>query len=66
MKRLRSIPLHASILLGLVLGATAGGLSNLMLGADSPRLVWFANNVTDPIGQSFLRLLLLMVVPLVF
>lgn len=59
-------PLHTRILLGLVLGAGAGGISNAVLGAASPRLVWIANNLTEPIGQFFLRLLLLLVVPLVF
>ena len=59
-------PLHTRILLGLVLGAGAGGIGNAVLGATSPRLVWMANNLTEPIGQLFLRLLLLLVVPLVF
>lgn len=62
----RSIPLHTRILIALVLGAGAGGIANAVLGPTSPRLVWTATNLTEPVGQLFLRLLLLLVVPLVF
>ncbi len=62
----RAIPLHSRILLGLVLGAGAGGIANAILGASSTRLAWVASNLTEPVGQFFLRLLLLLVVPLVF
>jgi dicarboxylate/amino acid:cation (Na+ or H+) symporter, DAACS family len=44
----------------------AGVAANLLLGTAHPRLSWFVLNVTDPIGQLFLRLLLLTVIPLVF
>src|SRR4029453_17834853 len=33
---------------------------------DQPRVVWIIDNITQPIGQIFLRLLLMIVVPLVF
>jgi dicarboxylate/amino acid:cation (Na+ or H+) symporter, DAACS family len=62
----RVIPLHTKILIGLVLGALAGGIVNAMAGADSPQLQFVIDQITDPIGQLFLRLLLLLVVPLVF
>ncbi|MCI0451004.1 MAG: dicarboxylate/amino acid:cation symporter [Candidatus Latescibacteria bacterium] len=62
----RGVPLHARILFGLVAGAGAGGISNAILGASSPGLAWTASNITEPVGQFFLRLLLLLVVPLVF
>jgi len=61
-----SIPLHTRILIALVLGAGAGGIANAVLGPTSPRLIWTATNLTEPVGQFFLRLLLLLVVPLVF
>ena len=51
---------------GLGIGIFAGIAANLALGSDNPRLNWFVLNVTDPIGQLFLRLLLLTVIPLVF
>src|SRR5687768_44342 len=62
----RPIPLHTKILIGLVAGATLGGTLHWVLGGDSPSLRALVDHVTDPIGQVFLRLLLLLVVPLVF
>jgi DAACS family dicarboxylate/amino acid:cation (Na+ or H+) symporter len=62
----RGMALHNRILLGLTIGATLGVLANALLGADHPGLQWFVRNVTEPIGQLFLRLLLMIVVPLVF
>lgn len=62
----RKLPLHTKILIGLIVGAIAGGTLNSILGADSQRLKLFVDHITDPIGQLFLRLLLLLVIPLVF
>lgn len=62
----RKMPLHTKILIGLVAGALLGGTLNLTLGGDDPNLTWFATQITEPVGQLFLRLLLLLVVPLVF
>ena len=62
----RGIPLHTKILLGLVLGATAGVLANSFIGRDNPQLVWAVDNVAQPVGQVFLRMLFMVVVPLVF
>jgi DAACS family dicarboxylate/amino acid:cation (Na+ or H+) symporter len=61
----RGMPLHTRILLGLVIGAAAGVACNL-LWKDVPELVWFTDNVAGPVGQVFLRLLFMVVVPLVF
>jgi DAACS family dicarboxylate/amino acid:cation (Na+ or H+) symporter len=67
------LSLPTRILLGLVLGAAAGTTLNLLLapakGVESvayDRLQWVANNVANPVGQVFLRLLFMVVVPLVF
>ncbi|HUP45616.1 MAG TPA: dicarboxylate/amino acid:cation symporter [Thermoanaerobaculia bacterium] len=62
----RAIPLHTKILIGLVAGAAAGGIANTLLTAESPGLQWLVDHITEPVGQLFLRLLLLLVVPLVF
>ncbi len=59
-------PLHTRILIGLGIGATAGLLVNAGLGAGTPAVTWFVRNITEPVGQLFLRLLLMIVVPLVF
>ncbi|HYI09043.1 MAG TPA: dicarboxylate/amino acid:cation symporter [Thermoanaerobaculia bacterium] len=62
----RRIPLHTKILAGLILGALAGGTLNSVLGAADPNLIFLVDQITNPIGVLFLRLLLLLVVPLVF
>ena len=62
----RRVPLHTKILIGLVVGAIAGGTLNAIVGANDPNLSFATEHITNPIGQLFLRLLLLLVVPLVF
>lgn len=62
----RGRPLHTRILIGLGVGAGAGVLANAALGPAHPALVWTVRNLTDPVGQLFLRVLLMVVVPLVF
>jgi DAACS family dicarboxylate/amino acid:cation (Na+ or H+) symporter len=62
----RGIPLHTKILIGLVLGALVGGTLNSILGAGAPNLAFVIDQITNPIGELFLRLLLMLVVPLVF
>lgn len=58
--------LHTKILLGLLVGVIGGLIVNTTLGGGSPNVVWFVENFTRPIGQLFLNLLLMIVVPLVF
>src|SRR3954453_7507394 len=58
--------LHTKILIGLAVGVIAGIAVNRLLGGDHPRVVWVVDNITQPVGQLFLRLLLMIVVPLVF
>src|SRR5258705_7934259 len=62
----RGMPLHTRILIGLAVGVIAGISVNYSFGGDHPRIVWVIDNITQPIGQLFLRLLLMIVVPLVF
>ncbi|MDQ3584695.1 MAG: dicarboxylate/amino acid:cation symporter, partial [Acidobacteriota bacterium] len=64
--RPKGMPLHTRILIGLVVGVVAGVAANRILGGDNARVVWVVNNITEPIGQLFLRLLLMVVIPLVF
>ncbi|MFP7722257.1 dicarboxylate/amino acid:cation symporter [Lysobacter sp. A3-1-A15] len=61
----RALPLHTRMLVGFVVGAGAGILANLYA-ADAAWLASFVTYVTDPIGQLFLRLLFMLVIPLVF
>jgi dicarboxylate/amino acid:cation (Na+ or H+) symporter, DAACS family len=64
--RPKGLPLHTRILIGLGVGVLAGILVNNWLGGDHPSVVWTVYNITEPIGRLFLRLLLMLVVPLVF
>ena len=59
------VPLHVKILTGLGLGAVAGVGSNL-LWHGAPTLEWIISNVANPVGQVFLRMLFMVVIPLVF
>lgn len=57
--------LHNKIILGLVLGAVAGISAN-QFAKDAAWLAWANNNVMNPVGQVFLRMLIMTVIPLVF
>lgn len=59
-------PLHTRIFIGLAVGAFAGLAVNRLLGGDHAAVKWLVSNVTEPVGQLFLRLLLMTVIPLVF
>ncbi len=59
------VPLHTKILLGLLIGAAGGVAANIFWGG-STGLAWFVDNVANPVGQIFLRMLFMVVVPLVF
>ena len=57
--------LHWQIILGLAVGAAAGLLVNVLSIADT-RAVGVARSLAEPVGQIFLRLIFMVVVPLVF
>ena len=57
--------LHTKILLALVLGAVAGLLAWWLAGGAA-WVKWVSDNIAAPVGQIFLRMLLMTVVPLVF
>ncbi|HEV8369963.1 MAG TPA: dicarboxylate/amino acid:cation symporter [Pyrinomonadaceae bacterium] len=62
----KGMALHTRILIGLAVGVITGVTVNYKWGGDHARIVWVIDNITQPIGQLFLRLLLMIVVPLVF
>src|ERR1051325_5614363 len=62
----KGLALHTRILIGLAVGVVAGVAVNYSFGGDHPRAGWDVDNLTQPIGQIFLCLLLMIVVPLVF
>jgi DAACS family dicarboxylate/amino acid:cation (Na+ or H+) symporter len=60
----KGLALHTKILIGLLVGVLGGIIVNQTVGGESVN--WFIKNFTEPIGQLFLNLLLMIVVPLVF
>jgi dicarboxylate/amino acid:cation (Na+ or H+) symporter, DAACS family len=61
----RGMPLHTKILIGLGVGATAGVSANVFAAGEQ----WVDTTITyvaQPVGQVFLRLLFMVVIPLVF
>lgn len=64
--REEGLALHWRILAGLVAGAVLGTCGNLFLGPGHEGLRWAVDNVAQPAGQVFLRLIFMVVLPLVF
>ncbi|MDQ3801067.1 MAG: dicarboxylate/amino acid:cation symporter [Acidobacteriota bacterium] len=62
----KGMALHTKILIGLLVGVLGGLAVNWTLGGSNPNVVRLVENFTRPIGQLFLNLLLMIVVPLVF
>jgi len=56
---------HQKMLLGIVIGTVAGIAANTLAGGQ-PWLEWVVTNITNLAGTLFLRLLLMLVVPLLF
>jgi DAACS family dicarboxylate/amino acid:cation (Na+ or H+) symporter len=56
---------HQKMLLGIVIGTVAGIAANTLAGGQ-PWLEWVVTNITSLAGTLFLRLLLMLVVPLLF
>ncbi|HEX4852555.1 dicarboxylate/amino acid:cation symporter [Arenimonas sp.] len=60
-----SLPLHTRMLIGFVVGVCLGLVANLLF-AEAAWLEALVKYVADPVGQVFLRLLFMLVIPLVF
>ncbi len=58
--------LHTKIMLGLVVGASIGILANATIGSTHPLVEGINHYIAGPIGQIFLRMLFMIVIPLVF
>ena len=61
----RGLPRHTKILFGLILGLVLGLTAHAAAG-DQPWVEWAVRNLAYPVGQIFLRLIFMIVVPLVF
>jgi dicarboxylate/amino acid:cation (Na+ or H+) symporter, DAACS family len=67
----RGLALHWQILIGLLIGAGAGLTANALCppetdGSPNLRLTWAVDNIAGPLGQIFMRLIFMVVLPLVF
>jgi DAACS family dicarboxylate/amino acid:cation (Na+ or H+) symporter len=62
----RGLALQWQMLIGFVVGLVAGLIANAAGGADAPWVEFVTTYVTGPIGQIFLRLLFMLVIPLLF
>jgi len=57
--------LHNKILLGLLVGLILGLISNLLI-EDKAQILWLVNYISYPLGQVFLRMIFMIVIPLIF
>ena len=57
--------LHSKILIGLLIGLILGLISNILF-AESENLKWIVNNISNPLGQIFIRMIFMIVIPLIF
>jgi len=65
----KRLALHTKILIGLGVGAVLGIAANTVGAGNqavSDKVLWVATYISDPVGQVFLRMLFMVVVPLVF
>jgi DAACS family dicarboxylate/amino acid:cation (Na+ or H+) symporter len=67
----KGMKLHTKILLGLLVGLATGITANLLTnhlppGTEHPVVAWINTYVAVPVGQVFLRMLFMVVMPLVF
>ena len=62
----KGMPLHTKILLGLLAGLVAGIATNLTVGVDNGTVQFINTYIAVPVGQVFLRMLFMVVIPLVF
>ncbi len=70
-RKRRGVALHWQILMGLLVGAGAGIVAHTMFppsadGVADAGLAWTVRYIAEPLGQIFLRLIFMVVVPLVF
>ncbi len=59
-------PMHWRIAVGMLIGLVGGLIARGIFGTDDGKLEWIAKNIAEPVGQVFLRLILMVVIPLVF
>ncbi|MCX6639241.1 MAG: dicarboxylate/amino acid:cation symporter [bacterium] len=61
----RQLALHFKIFIGLLIGLIGGLICNTAF-SGSPTLEWLIKNLISPVGQVFLRIIFMAVIPLIF
>jgi dicarboxylate/amino acid:cation (Na+ or H+) symporter, DAACS family len=61
----KKLPLHTKIFIGLAVGLIAGLLCNFFLNGNND-VKWIVSNIAFPVGQIFLRMIFMIIVPLIF
>lgn len=61
----KKLPLHIKIFIGLLSGLFLGLLANVFLNGNE-NIQWLVSNVAYPVGQIFLRMIFMIIVPLIF
>jgi len=59
------LSLHVKIFIGLAVGLAAGLFCNIVFNG-SPDIQWIVSNISYPLGQVFLRLIFMIIIPLIF
>ena len=62
----RGLPLHTRVLIGLVIGLVSGIIVQAVYGAEHEGVQNFVKNYAYPVGQVFLRMIFMIVVPLLY
>ena len=62
----KGLSLQWQMLIGFVVGLAGGLIVNMATATDTPWVDWVMTYVTGPIGQIFLRLIFMLVIPLLF
>src|SRR5688500_15005311 len=57
---------HTKSHLGLAIGLVLAAMTNLTVGVNNPTVEWVNKYIAGPVGQVFLRMLFMVVMPLVF
>lgn len=61
----KKLPLHIKIFIGLFTGLLLGLIANIFFGG-APEIKWIVTNIAYPVGQTFLRLIFMIIIPLIF
>ncbi|MET0289924.1 MAG: dicarboxylate/amino acid:cation symporter [Pseudoxanthomonas sp.] len=64
--RSKKLPLHWKMAIGFAVGLLLGLIVHGTVGAEAPWVIWVTNNLTQPAGSLFLRLIFMLVLPLLF